>query len=150
MSLYILGFSFELMDMLEMLFCVLCHSRPENVMLMMCFLSVGLNPLLLVWYNEIFFSFSFNWQSFRKPVLCLCSSKTLGFWSEMGFLFPLAVTCTFCKIFFNKWSRPPWQCSFLGHLRVRLINMQKSKVAHIHQEILSDPFFLAFLSGGLV
>lgn len=48
MSLYILGFSFELTDMLEMLFRVLCHSRPENVMLMMCFLSVGLNPLLLV------------------------------------------------------------------------------------------------------
>lgn len=48
MYLYIWGFLFEVMDMLEMLLCVLCHSGPENMMLTMCFLSVGLNPLLLV------------------------------------------------------------------------------------------------------
>lgn len=40
-----------------MLLCVLGHSRPEDVMLTMCFLSQGLNPLLLVLYNEIFFLF---------------------------------------------------------------------------------------------
>lgn len=57
MYLYIWGFLFEVMDILEMLLCVLGHSRPEDVMLTMCFLSQGLNPLLLVLYNEIFFLF---------------------------------------------------------------------------------------------
>lgn len=40
-----------------MLLCVLGHSGPEDVMLTMYFLSQGLNPLLLVLYNEIFFLF---------------------------------------------------------------------------------------------
>lgn len=57
MYLYIWGFLFEVMDILEMLLCVLGHSGPEDVMLTTCFLSQGLNPLLLVLYNEIFFLF---------------------------------------------------------------------------------------------
>lgn len=48
MCLYIWEFSFEVMDMLEMLFCVLWHPGSEKVMLTMCFLSVEFNPLLLV------------------------------------------------------------------------------------------------------
>lgn len=148
MYLYIWGFSFEVMDMLEMLFCVLCHSGSENGMLTMCFLSVALNPLLLVWYNKI----SFNWQSFRKPFLWLCFQvRHLGFDLKQVSFFQLQLPLL-SERFFNKGCWPTWQYSFLSHLHARLFNMQKLKVAHIYQNFLSDPWtiFLVFLSGGLV
>lgn len=84
----------------------------------------------------------------------MLSNKSLGFWCKTGSFF-------FCKEIpfskfparlFNKWNTLPCQCWFLSHFCVRLFNKRELKVAHVHQEILSDPLpsSVTFPGGGLV